>query len=70
MVWRGTSARAADLLQRPLAVNVPLVAGDEPPRYIYCLRYHWSVYPGSESRRCFHCNDDMIVGINMRRWPA
>ncbi len=64
MVWHGTSACSFDLLQRPLAVNVTLESGDEPPRY------HWSVYPGSESRTCFHCNDDMMVGINMRRWPA
>ncbi len=38
MVWHGTSARAADLLQRPLAVNVPLEAGDEPQRYISAVR--------------------------------
>ena len=61
MVRHRTSARSFDLLQRPLAVNAPLQAGDKPQRYISWFRCGTRVSPNS-------LTSSILVAI--ARWPA
>ena len=61
MVWHGTSARSFDLLQRPLAVNAPLEAGDKPQRYISWFRCGTRISLNS-------LTSSILVAI--ARWPA